>query len=41
VLDLGSGPGFIVKHLDQEITQKVTMTDSSRAFNLLPSSSLS
>ncbi|SGY33079.1 BQ5605_C002g01445 [Microbotryum silenes-dioicae] len=30
VLDIGSGPGYIAKHLDPEITQKVVMTDSSR-----------
>lgn len=29
VLDVGSGPGFISKHLDREITQKLIMTDSS------------
>ncbi|GAA5827968.1 hypothetical protein JCM11251_005671 [Rhodosporidiobolus azoricus] len=30
VLDYGSGPGFLAKHLDEEITQKVVMVDSSR-----------
>ena len=30
VLDIGSGPGFISKHLDPEITQKLIMTDSAR-----------
>ncbi|CEQ38574.1 SPOSA6832_00017 [Sporobolomyces salmonicolor] len=30
VLDVGSGPGFLAKHLDSEITQKVVMTDASR-----------
>ncbi|SCV68626.1 BQ2448_747 [Microbotryum intermedium] len=30
VLDIGSGPGYIAKHLDPEITQKVVMTDLSR-----------
>ncbi|KAL8283706.1 hypothetical protein RQP46_005501 [Phenoliferia psychrophenolica] len=29
VLDIGSGPGFISKHLDPEITQKLIMTDSA------------
>ncbi|ORY90275.1 S-adenosyl-L-methionine-dependent methyltransferase [Leucosporidium creatinivorum] len=31
VCDVGSGPGFISKHLDPEITQNLIMTDSSRA----------
>ncbi|KAI5481487.1 putative methyltransferase c20orf7 mitochondrial precursor [Pseudohyphozyma bogoriensis] len=31
VLDIGAGPGFISKHLDTEITQKLIMTDSSEA----------
>ncbi|BGP44293.1 hypothetical protein JCM10450v2_000104 [Rhodotorula kratochvilovae] len=30
VLDVGSGPGFLAKHLDPEITQKAIMVDSSR-----------
>ncbi|GAA5914066.1 hypothetical protein JCM6882_001838 [Rhodosporidiobolus microsporus] len=30
ILDYGSGPGFLAKHLDEEITQKVVMVDSSR-----------
>ncbi|GAA5861531.1 hypothetical protein JCM1840_005401 [Sporobolomyces johnsonii] len=30
ILDVGSGPGFLAKHLDSEITQKVIMTDASR-----------
>ncbi|GAA6047467.1 hypothetical protein JCM3770_005762 [Rhodotorula araucariae] len=30
ILDVGSGPGFLAKHLDPEITQKVVMVDSSR-----------
>lgn len=29
VLDVGSGPGYLAKHLDPEITQKVVMVDSS------------
>lgn len=29
LVDVGAGPGFIAKHLDPEITQKLTMTDSS------------
>ncbi|KAM0793725.1 hypothetical protein ACM66B_001149 [Microbotryomycetes sp. NB124-2] len=29
VLDIGAGPGYIARHLDPEITQKVIMTDSS------------
>ncbi|BGP36206.1 hypothetical protein JCM10449v2_000104 [Rhodotorula kratochvilovae] len=29
VLDVGSGPGFLAKHLDPEITQKAIMVDSS------------
>lgn len=32
VLDIGCGPGFIAKHLDPEITQSLTMTDSSGTF---------
>jgi NADH dehydrogenase [ubiquinone] 1 alpha subcomplex assembly factor 5 len=28
-MDLGSGAGHIVKHLDPEITQKVVMVDSA------------
>lgn len=32
VLDYGSGPGYLAKHMDQEITKKVVMVDSSRAF---------
>ncbi|KAM0756170.1 S-adenosyl-L-methionine-dependent methyltransferase [Meredithblackwellia eburnea MCA 4105] len=31
ILDIGSGPGFLVKHLDPEITQKIVMTDHSEA----------
>jgi NADH dehydrogenase [ubiquinone] 1 alpha subcomplex assembly factor 5 len=34
VLDYGSGPGYLAKHMDQEITKKVVMVDSSRAFPL-------
>ncbi|GAA5891968.1 hypothetical protein JCM8208_002954 [Rhodotorula glutinis] len=30
VLDVGSGPGFLAKHLDPEITQKVVMVDGAR-----------
>ncbi|GAA6024351.1 hypothetical protein JCM11491_000387 [Sporobolomyces phaffii] len=30
VLDVGSGPGFLAKHLDTEITKKVVMVDSSK-----------
>ncbi|BGP28332.1 hypothetical protein JCM10296v2_000064 [Rhodotorula toruloides] len=30
VLDVGSGPGYLAKHLDPEITQKVVMVDSSK-----------
>ncbi|GAA5894256.1 hypothetical protein JCM5296_004696 [Sporobolomyces johnsonii] len=30
ILDVGSGPGFLAKHLDSEITQKVIMTDAAR-----------
>ncbi|GAA5873295.1 hypothetical protein JCM8547_007062 [Rhodosporidiobolus lusitaniae] len=30
VLDYGSGPGYLAKHLDMEITKKVVMVDSSR-----------
>lgn len=29
VLDIGAGPGFLAKHLDTDITQKLIMTDSS------------
>ena len=29
ILDVGAGPGFIAKHLDMDITQHLTMTDSS------------
>ncbi|KAK4050425.1 hypothetical protein OIV83_003495 [Microbotryomycetes sp. JL201] len=29
VLDIGAGPGYIARHLDPEITQKVIMADSS------------
>lgn len=29
VLDVGSGPGFLAKHMDSEITKKVVMVDSS------------
>lgn len=31
VLDVGSGPGYLARHLDQDITQKVIMVDSSSA----------
>lgn len=31
VLDVGSGPGFLAKHLDPEITQKVVMVDPASA----------
>ncbi|KAK4049618.1 hypothetical protein OIO90_005377 [Microbotryomycetes sp. JL221] len=31
VLDIGAGPGYIARHLDTEITQKLIMTDSSEA----------
>lgn len=34
VLDIGAGPGYIAKHLDPEITQKLTMTDSSGEHSL-------
>ncbi|GAA6062872.1 hypothetical protein JCM10212_000794 [Sporobolomyces blumeae] len=30
ILDVGSGPGFLAKHLDPEITKKVVMVDSSK-----------
>ncbi|GAA5983662.1 hypothetical protein JCM5350_000660 [Sporobolomyces pararoseus] len=30
VLDVGSGPGFLAKHMDSEITKKVVMVDSSK-----------
>jgi len=30
VLDVGSGPGFLAKHLDPEITQKVVMVDPAK-----------
>ncbi|GAA5974401.1 hypothetical protein JCM11641_005261 [Rhodosporidiobolus odoratus] len=30
ILDYGSGPGYLAKHLDEEITKKVIMVDSSR-----------
>ncbi|GAA5999950.1 uncharacterized protein JCM10292_003552 [Rhodotorula paludigena] len=30
VLDVGSGPGYLARHLDQDITQKVIMVDSSK-----------
>lgn len=30
VLDVGSGPGFLAKHVDPEITQKMILVDSSR-----------
>ncbi|GAA5875997.1 hypothetical protein JCM3774_002309 [Rhodotorula dairenensis] len=30
VLDVGSGPGFLAKHIDPEITQKMILVDSSR-----------
>lgn len=29
IVDIGSGPGYIARHLDSEITGKVIMTDSS------------
>jgi 16S rRNA G527 N7-methylase RsmG len=29
VVDLGSGAGHLIKNLDMDITQKVTMVDSS------------
>lgn len=30
VLDVGSGPGFLAKHVDPEITQNMILVDSSR-----------
>lgn len=32
MLDVGSGPGFLAKHIDPEITQRMILVDSSRGW---------
>lgn len=36
MLDVGSGPGFLAKHLDSEITKKIVMVDSSSEWTRMP-----